>query len=239
MVPGFDIPISSLRSHAARLDVTANNIANLNTEGFKSSRADFATQGGDRGTTLAATPRDTSQGPLQFTGKPTDVAIEGNGFLSVRRSDGSLGFTRAGSLMLDGAGNLTLPNGGSIDPAIRIPSDAQSVSIAGDGTVSVAKSDGSVQTVGQINVTTFPNPAGLEAVGENLFRPTPASGPGNRTAPGTGSAGNLRVGTLEGSNVDLATEMVNLIVGERGFQAQLAVVKTQDEVQQTLLDLKR
>lgn len=239
MAPAFDIPLASLRAHQEFLDVAANNVANVNTDGFKASDAHRATGPGGRGTRTSATPRDHRQGPIRMTGKPLDIAVKGNGFFSVRRGDGSVAFTRTGAFFVDGDGNLVTAGGGLVDPPVRVPPNAQAVRVSENGTVTAILPGGETREVGQVLLTTFPNPAGLEALGGNLFRPTENSGGGNRTAPGVGGAGTLVSGGLEGSNVDLAEQMIHLIVGSRGFEAQTAVVRTEDEIQRTILDLKR
>lgn len=235
---GLHTGLSGIRANAGSLDQTANNLANVHTPGFQARRAELADGPGGQGAFQASTSRDTSPGPLLRSGRPFDLAIAGEGFFSVRRSDGSLGFTRGGSFQVDGEGRLATSSGDLVDPPIAIPPGATGVSISADGRVR-AEVGGAQVDVGRIEVTRFPNAGGLSSVGGNLLVPTPASGPGARSFPGEGGAGSLVSGALEGSNVDIAGEIVRLIVDERAVQVNVVSVRTQDEIIGTILDLKR
>jgi flagellar basal-body rod protein FlgG len=233
---GLSSGVLGIRANQASLDVGANNLANVNTPGFKASRANLEDGTGGRGTSFASTSRDGAQGPLLLTGAPFDLAIAGDGFFSVRRADGSLGFTRAGTFQVDGQGRLATPNGDLLDPPITLPAGATSAQVAADGRVTAQVNDATVEA-GRIELTRFPNAGGLEAVGGNLLVPTAASGPGTRFFPGRAS--RLVPGALEGSNVEIAAEIVAQIIHQRAVEANVASIRTQDEVLGTVIDLKR
>lgn len=235
---GLSSSVSGIRANADSLDFASNNLANVYTTGFKASHAGLTDGPGGQGASLASSSRDTGQGPVLLTGRAFDVAIEGEGFFSVRRPDGSLGFTRDGSFQVDGRGRVAAADGSLLDPAVTVPAGATDVRIDRDGRVT-ATVDGATQDAGRIAVTRFPNPGGLSAEGGNRFRPTAASGAGARSFPGEGGAGRLVPGALEGSTVDIATEIVHLMIGQRSVEANVAAVRTQDEMLGTVLDLKR
>lgn len=244
---------SGMEAQQTRLDVTANNIANVSTNGFKRSRAEFAdlvyqqlrpagavtgqgtaapsaTEVG-LGTRLVSTAREQSQGELHQTGGPLDVAIEGHGFLAIRLPNGDTGYTRNGALQLDSTGRLVTGEGYALASEITIPPEAQAVAIAPDGTVS-ATMPGETQPaeLGQIQIATFANPGGLAAQGANLFKETSASGTAVLGAPGEGDAGTLRQGMLEVSNVNVVQEMIDLISGQRAYEINARVIKAADEM---------
>ncbi len=244
---------SGMEAQQTKLDVTANNIANVSTNGFKKGRAEFAdlmyqqvrpsgapTGSGTQaptsteiglGTRLVATSRTLSQGELHQTGGPLDVAIEGHGYLPVTLPSGETAYTRNGALHMSVEGRLVTSDGYTLGGDITIPSEAQSVSIAADGTVS-ATIPGEAQPVelGQIQVAMFANPGGLEAQGGTLFRETSASGTAVVGAPGEGGAGVLRQGMLEVSNVNVVEEMIDLISGQRAYEINSRVIRAADEM---------
>lgn len=244
---------SGMEAQQTKLDVTANNIANVSTNGFKKGRAEFAdlmyqslrpggaaTGNGTTaptsteiglGTRLAATSRSLGQGELHQTGAPLDVAIEGNGYLPVTLPSGETGFTRNGALHMNSEGRLVTSDGFSIAGDITIPPDAQTVTIAADGTVS-AKIPNDTQAVelGKLQIATFANPGGLAAEGGTLFRETTASGTAVLGSPGEGGAGALRQGMLEVSNVNVVEEMIDLISGQRAYEINSRVIKAADEM---------
>ena len=244
---------SGMEAQQTRLDVTANNIANVSTPGFKKARAEFAdlmyqtlrTAGAPTGpgtqtptglevgmgVRVVDTQRMFSQGELRQSGNPLDVAIEGSGFYPVTLPSGELAYTRDGAFKLDAEGRLVNAEGYAIGGDISLPPDALSVSIAGDGTVSVTvPGDTAPVEVGQIELATFANPAGLAAMGHNLFRETPASGTAITSAPGESGAGTLMQGTLELSNVNVVEEMIDLISGQRAYEVNTRVIKAADEM---------
>jgi flagellar basal-body rod protein FlgG len=244
---------SGMEAQQTKLDVTANNIANVSTSGFKKSRAEFAdlmyqqvrpagapTGNGAAaptateiglGTRLVSTAREQSQGELHQTGNTLDVAIEGHGFLPVTLPSGQTGYTRNGALQMSSEGRLVTSDGYAIAGDITIPPDAQSVTIAADGTVSATiPTDAQPVELGKIQLATFANPAGLSAQGQTLFRETAASGAAVLGAPGEGGAGHLRQGMLEVSNVNVVEEMIDLISGQRAYEVNSRVIKAADEM---------
>ncbi len=244
---------SGMEAQQTRLDVTANNIANVSTNGFKKGRAEFAdliyqqlrpagapTGNGTTapsgtevglGTRLVSTAREQSQGELHQTGNPLDLAIEGHGFLPVTLPSGETAYTRNGAMQLSAEGRLVTSEGYAIGGEISVPPEAQSITIAVDGTVS-ARVPGEIQAIelGKIQLATFVNPAGLEAQGGTLFKETTASGAAVLGAPGEGGAGTLRQGMLEVSNVNVVTEMIDLITGQRAYEINSRVIKAADEM---------
>ncbi len=230
---GLHNAAGAIRAFNQGLDVTANNLANVNTTGFRSSSTNFATGPGGRGVEVGSIAETTSPGPVVFTGQSLDISINGDGYFSVRQNGGRLAFTRDGSFSIDGQGRIVTQNGDLLEPQITVPPDATGLSIGRDGTVSAQRADGTQTTLGQIQPVRFSNPAGLANVGDNLSVPTAASGPGIR------GNGEIQQGTMEGSNVDIAEQMINLIRDERAVQVNAAVFRTEDEILGTVLDLKR
>jgi flagellar basal-body rod protein FlgG len=243
---------SGMEAQQTRLDVTANNIANVSTNGFKKGRAEFAdlmyqelrpggapTGAGTTaptatevglGTRLVGTSRALGQGELHQTGGPLDVAIEGQGYLPVTMPSGETAYTRNGALHMASDGRLVTSEGYSVGD-ITIPPEAQSVSIGADGTVT-ARVPGETQPLelGQIQVAMFANPGGLAAQGGTLFRETTASGAAVLGAPGEGGAGAIRQGMLEVSNVNVVEEMIDLISGQRAYEINSRVIRAADEM---------
>ncbi|AVR87285.1 flagellar basal-body rod protein FlgG [Thauera aromatica] len=251
---------TGLESQQVKLDVIANNLANVSTNGFKRSRAVFEDllyqnlrqpgaqndvqnrlpSGMQVGTGVrpVATERLHTQGGLQHTGSSRDLAINGQGFFQVRLVDGSAAFTRDGSFQLDENGQMVTANGYPLEPAIFIPENALTVSIGEDGIVSVTQ-PGIIEAnqVGQITVSTFVNPSGLESVGGNLYRETATSGARNDTIPGLNGAGRLFQEYVEVSNVNVVEEMVNMIETQRAYEINSRAVKTSDEMLARLAQL--
>lgn len=274
--------ISGLRSHQTMLDVTGNNIANVNTSGYKSTRTTFQealTQvargatapnppaaGGTNpyqvglGTQVAGVDQNFGQGSMQTTGRPTDLALNGEGMFIVGDQNGNdLGYTRSGTFNFDSAGNLVTQTGEFVqgwnanppdpnatftetDPVEGINVDLTQYSdpqIGQDGTITARDPNGALFIVGKVAVSRFANPNGLQREGNGVATETQNSG-----APQIGFAGNngratMQSGMLEMSNVDLAQEFTNLIVAQRGFQANTRVITSSDEVLQELVNLKR
>ena len=251
--------ISGLDAHQDMLDVTANNIANVNTVGYKSSSTVFqdalsqtlASTGANPqqiglGVVLGGTNLNFGQGAPEQTGVPSNMMIAGNGFFAVVKNGQQL-YTRAGSCTLDSSGHLVTPDGAQVEDVTGAPLTMPgltngtyvSYSIGSDGTVTGVDAAGATAVLGQVGLATFANPNGLSKVGDTEFAPTPSSGAASLGAPGTGGRGTIAGGYVEGSNVDLAQELTGLIVAERGFQANSKVVTTSDEVLQTLVNLKQ
>lgn len=237
------------------MDVIANNLANVNTTGFKKSRADFqellyqnirtagssAAAGNEvptgiqvgLGSRTAAVQKVHTVGDLQQTGNDLDMAIEGAGFFQIALPTGETGYSRAGAFKKDGIGRLVTSDGYPLIPEIVVPENANKISIGEDGTVQ-AFLDGQ-QTgseIGNVEVALFSNPAGLTSMGRNLYLETPASGAALSGIPGELGAGTLAQGFLEGSNVNIMEEMVNMIAGQRAYEVNSKAIKTADEMLQ-------
>ncbi|WP_375494026.1 flagellar hook-basal body complex protein [uncultured Jatrophihabitans sp.] len=259
--------ISGLDAHQQMLDVTANNIANVNTTGYKSSSTVFedtlsqtlsgagataASTGGTNatqvglGVKLAATNLDFTQGASQPTGVPSNMLINNDGFFMVTKG-GTQMYTRAGAFELDESGHLVAPDGAEVegtdgkvlDLSALHSGDYVSYSIGQDGTISGIKRDSSTVSLGQVGLATFPNPEGLTKVGDSEFVASASSGAADVGAPGTGSRGTISSGYVEMSNVDLSKELTNLIIAQRGFQANSKVITTSDQILDTLVNLKQ
>ena len=237
------------------MDVISNNLANVNTTGFKHARADFqdlmsqelrpagatvadgvTTPTGlevGLGVKPAATETMFDQGTLQNTGNPMDVAIQGSGFFKVLLPDGTTGYSRDGSFKLDNQGKLVNSSGYAIQPEITIPANS-TVNIGEDGTVSVQQAGSAQQqVVGQITLTNFSNPAGLENIGGNNFVATAASGSPTDGTAGQNGYGTISQGMLEGSNVQIVQEMVNMITAQRAYETNSKAIQTADQMLQT------
>ena len=245
-----------------QIDVTSNNIANVNTIGFKKSRAEFADlmyqsmqyAGAATSTTTmsptgmdvglgvrpTATAKMFTQGNFQETGNDLDMVIAGNGFFSVQLPDGSTAYTRNGSFKMDGNGTVVSADGYPLTPQIVVPADATKVSIGVDGTVSVQQpGQTTLQQVGQIQTTSFVNPAGLHALGDNNYVNTSASGDPIQGTPGLNGLGQIKQGFVEMSNVQLVEEMTNLITGQRAYEANSKSITTSDEMLSIVNGLKK
>ncbi|ODT75546.1 MAG: flagellar basal-body rod protein FlgG, partial [Nitrosomonadales bacterium SCN 54-20] len=251
---------TGLDAQQTQMDVIANNLANVSTNGFKRSRAVFEdllyqtlrqpgaqssqqTQlpsGLQLGTGVrpVATEHVFTQGNLQQTGNSKDVAIQGQGFFQVLRPDGSTAYTRDGSFQTDFEGQLVTSSGYYVQPAITIPPNAQSITVGRDGVVSVTTQDSATPVqVGNLQLATFVNPAGLQSVGENLYVETASSGTPNVTNPGTDGAGLLNQGYVETSNVNVVEELVNMIQTQRAYEINSKSVQTSDQMLQRLTQL--
>ncbi|MCB5362818.1 flagellar basal-body rod protein FlgG [Pusillimonas sp. CC-YST705] len=261
MIRSLWIAKTGLETQQTSLDVISNNLANVNTAGFKRSRAVFEDllyqtmrQPGAQvgaanqlpsglqvgtGVRTVATERLHTQGNLRETGDSMDIAIDGKGFLQVEMPDGSFAYTRDGSLQVDQNGQLVTAGGYPIQPPINIPDNALEITIARDGTVSITQ-PGAVGTsvqVGQLQLSTFINPTGLQAIGENLFVETDASGVANFAQPGLDGAGLVRQKFVETSNVNVAEELVNMITAQRAYEMNSKAIQTSDQMLARLAQL--
>lgn len=260
MIRSLWISKTGLDAQQTQMDVISNNLANVSTSGFKRSRAVFEdllyqtlrqpgaqssqqTQlpsGLQLGTGVrpVATERIFTQGNLQQTSNNKDVAIQGAGFFQVLLPDGATAYTRDGSFQVDSQGQLVTSSGFVVQPALTIPANTESITVGRDGTISVTQS-GSVQPVqvGSLQLATFINPAGLQAMGENLYVETAASGNANTNTPGTNGAGLLSQGYVETSNVNVVEELVNMIQTQRAYEINSKAITTSDQMLQKLTQL--
>lgn len=254
---------SGMTAQQLNVDNIAHNLANANTAGFKMRRAQFQDllyqnmiQPGAQanaqsvvptglqlglGTRAASNEIVFTQGDFSQTSNPLDLVIQGKGFFQIRRVNGELAYTRAGMFHMNRDGNLVTSDGDLLDPQITLPQDAQSISIATDGTVSFTQpGQSATQIAGQIQLANFANPAGLNSVGRNLYTPTDASGdPIVGNPGGQEGLGSLLQGYIEQSNVSVVDEFVNLIVSQRAYEANSKVVKAADEMYQQMNNLTR
>jgi flagellar basal-body rod protein FlgG len=253
---------SGMIAQQANVDTVANNLANVSTTGFKKSRSDFqdlmyqtirqagSSSGPDSqlptgiqiglGVRQVATQKMYIQGSLQQTGNSLDMAIEGDGFFQITMPDGTLAYTRDGSFKKDSQGRVVTSEGYPLEPQITIPADATDVSISVDGIVSVTvPNQTATQEIGQLQIARFVNPAGLDSVGSNLLKETAASGAPVASNPGIDGAGALRQKYIEGSNVQVVDEMVNMIVAQRAYEINSKAITTTDSMLDTAANLKR
>ncbi|MBA4389343.1 MAG: flagellar basal-body rod protein FlgG [Syntrophus sp. (in: bacteria)] len=253
---------SGMNVQQVNLDVIANNIANVNTNGYKRSRADFQdlmyqtlrlqgakTDGGNTvptgvqiglGAMLSSVQKIFQQGDYQKTENELDIAIEGNGFLQVTLPSGEKAYTRAGALKSDAEGRIVTTDGYPIEPSLTIPARTLNVSIESDGSISAQiQGQTTPQQIGRLELAIFPNSAGLRAMGKNLFLQTDASGTATTGNPGQNGIGTMLQGYLEGSNVNIMQEMINLIVGQRAYEVNSKAIQAADEMLQMANSLRR
>ena len=262
MIRALYTAASGMNAQQANIDNIAHNLANVNTTGFKKSRVEFEdlvyqqtkAPGSATSTSLeapigletglgsrpVATARDFRGGNLRLTSSPFDLAIEGQGFFQISLPDGQTAYTRSGALHLSSEGLLVTAEGYAVEPQISIPPNATSVSIAKDGTVTAAiAGETATQQIGTIELATFQNPAGLNALGSYLFAVSSASGEPTTGVPGTEGLGTIAQGFLEESNVSVVEEMVNMILGQRAYEANSRVVRAADEMLAQVNNLSR
>jgi flagellar basal-body rod protein FlgG len=260
MIRSLWIAKTGLDAQQTQLDVISNNLANVNTSGFKRSRAVFedllyqtlrqpganSSQQTNLPTGLqigtgvrpVATERIFSQGNLQQTSNSLDVAINGQGFLQVQMPDGTTAYTRDGSLHLDNQGQIVTSSGYAVQPAITIPTNAQSITIGNDGIVTVTQpGQANATQVGTLQLANFINPAGLESKGENLYMETQASGSPTTSTPGNNGMGTISQGYVETSNVNVVEELVNMIQTQRAYEINSKAIQTSDQMLQRLSQL--
>ena len=261
MNPALRAAATGMMAQQTRTEVIANNLANVNTAGFKRSRAQFedllyqTIQGSQviggteaetlpaiqvgRGTRLAGVQRLHEQGPIEQTGRNLDVAVEGEGFFQVQLPNGELGYTRDGSLQISDQGVLVTSAGYAVQPPIRIPVDSSELTISNTGVVSVRRgTDLLPSEVGRIELARFANPSGLLNLGQNLLAPTTASGLPIVGFPNDEGMGRLQQGSLEGSNVQIVQEMVEMIAAQRAYEINSKSIKTADEMGQIANNIK-
>jgi flagellar basal-body rod protein FlgG len=253
---------TGMQAQQLNVEVIANNIANMNTTGFKRQRAEFedllyqsvekmGVSSSDANTIVptgvqvgagvksGSVYRITEQGNVTQSGNPYDLAIQGDGYFIVQLPDGRDAYTRAGNFSLNADGQIVTGEGYVVSPGISVPSDATSVSINRQGVVSAIPADGSTpQDVGAVEMARFVNPPGLDAIGDNLFLATAASGTATRGQPGSVGFGTLQQGYLETSNVNAVTEISDLITAQRAYEMNSKVITTTDQMLQTMTQLR-
>jgi flagellar basal-body rod protein FlgG len=257
MIRSLWIAKTGMEAQQTQLDTISHNLANVGTNGFKRGHVVFedliyqnlrqaGAASSDQtqlptglqvglGVRSVATSRNFSQGNLQQTSNNLDIAIKGNGFFQVQLPDGTTGYTRDGSLQVDGAGQLVTNNGYTVQPGITIPANAQSVTIAPDGTVNISLAgQATPQAIGQLSLASFVNPAGLDPKGQNLWGETAASGTPNAGAPGSNGLGTLQQGYVETSNVNVVEELVAMIATQRAYELNSKAIQTSDQMLQKL-----
>jgi flagellar basal-body rod protein FlgG len=248
---------AGMESQQLNLDVIANNLANVNTTGFKRSKIEFQdllydttrSPGAEQsngnqlptglqighGSRAVATSKVFTEGELTQTGESLDMAIQGDGFFQVTMPDGTLAYTRDGSFQTNATGQVVTASGYVLQPAITIPSGAQSITIGSDGTVSVLlPGQTAPSTVGTLQLADFVNEAGLQPYGQNLLLPSAASGTAQTANPGLSGMGTLQQGATESSNVDVVSEMVNMIETQRAYEMDSKAIQTTDQMLQNL-----
>lgn len=246
---------TGLDAQQTRMEVVSNNIANVSTTGFKRERAVFedllyqnisqvgasSTQDTQlpsgfsigTGVRVVATEKLHTQGNLTNTGNPLDMAVQGKGFFQILMPDGSLAYARDGSFQVNQDGQLVTSSGYQVQPAITVPEGAQSVTIGSDGTVSVLLPGSAAATqVGSLQLTNFINPAGLQAIGQNLLLESGASGAPQTGTPGLNGLGTLLQGSVESSNVNIAEELVNMIETQRAYEMNSKAIQSADQMLQ-------
>ncbi len=257
MIRSLWIAKTGMEGQQAKLDAISNNLANVGTNGYKrggvlfedlmyqtlrpagaavAEQAQLPTglQVG-LGVKVAASVRNFSQGSMQQTGNPLDVAIKGNGFFQVQMPDGTTAYTRDGAFQVDATGAMVTSSGYTLLPGITVPAGATSVNVAEDGTVTAyIGGQTAPQTLGQLQLASFINPAGLESKGGNLYGETVASGGPNAGAPGAAGLGTLQRGFVEGSNVNVVEELVSMIATQRAYELNSKAIQTSDQMLQKL-----
>lgn len=253
MMNSLWIAKTGMTAQQTQLDVISHNLANVSTTGFKRNNAVFedlvyqnlrqvGAQADEEnqlptglhlglGVNVVATSRKFTQGSLQQTENSLDVAIDGKGFLEITMPDGTTAYTRDGSFKLDSQGRVVTSGGLPVAPGLTVPADTKSISIAQDGTVSVTVAGNATpQQIGQLTMSSFINPAGLEPVGQNLFRESAASGAPQQGQPGTNGLGIIKQGFVENSNVNVVEELINMIQTQRAYDLNSKAVQTSDQM---------
>jgi flagellar basal-body rod protein FlgG len=261
MIKALNTAATGMQAQQTNLDVLSNNLANISTNGFKKSRAEFEdlmyqtskepgqasglnsiTPTGVQvglGVKTGAVQKDFSMGSSIVTKNPFDIQIEGSGFFQIQTADGQVGYTRDGAFKRDPGGRLIDRNGNILQPEITIPADAAGVDISSTGEVKIIQNlNDPPSVVGQIDIVNFVNPAGLRSIGKNLFVQTPASGQPVTARPGLQGTGFLAQGQVEGSNVNIAEEMVNMITAQRAYETNSKAIQAADQMLQTTNNLR-
>lgn len=260
MIRALSTAATGMEAQERQIDITANNLANVNTAGFKKQRAQFqdllyqtvrapgtsSAQGVQvptglqigNGVRTVSSQKLFTTGDFRQTGNQFDVAIEGDGFFQVTLPDGDIAFTRAGNFTISAEGQLVTADGYQLEPAVSIPPDAETVTVGADGTVSVVQAGQTAATeVGQIQLANFINPAGLQNMGRNFMRQSTASGEPQIGPPGVAGLGTLSQGFLEMSNVKVVEEMIGLIASQRAYEINSKVISAADEMMQNTANM--
>ncbi|MGC2062659.1 MAG: flagellar basal-body rod protein FlgG [Thermodesulfovibrionales bacterium] len=262
MIRSLFTAATGMEAQKLSIDVIANNLANVNTVGFKKSRADFqdliyqtikapgttSAEGSQipsgiqvgLGVKPVAVQKIFQQGDFVHTGNSLDFVIEGDGFFNILTPDGTVAYSRGGAFKLDSEGRIVTSDGYPLEPAITLPNNTLSTTVGSDGKVTVLQAGSTTPTeIGQIQVSRFINPGGLLAMGKNLFLPSGSSGEATTGNPGTEGRGTINQGFVEMSNVNVVEEMVNMIVSQRAYEVTSKTVQASDEMLQTTNNMKR
>ncbi len=255
MLRAFSTAATGMSAQQRMVDVTSHNLANINTSGFKRSQINFQDLLYDKmrqpgaevasgiispsgkeigsGVKVAGTVKVFSPGEPQNTGRKMDIAIQGDGFLQVSTPNGDLRYTRDGALQINADGQIVTGTGYIVEPSISVPRDAVSVDIGKDGTVNVTDQNGNTSSVGQLRLAKFINPSGLSSEGDNLLAETEASGSPTEGTAGERGFGTIQSGFLEKSNVEMITELVNLITAQRAYETNSRAIQAGDGMLRT------
>ncbi|NWF52957.1 MAG: flagellar basal-body rod protein FlgG [Nitrospirae bacterium] len=262
MLRSLYIAATGMEAQKLNIDVIANNLANVNTVGFKKSRADFqelfyqdlktpgatSAEGSEvpsgiqmgLGVRPIAVQKIFLQGDFANTGNSLDLVIEGDGFFQIMMPDGTIGYTRSGAFKLDSEGRIVNSDGYPLEPNITIPTDTLNITVGSDGKITVLQAGSSTPSeIGQIELARFINPGGLKSIGRNLFIPTASSGDPLLGTPGTEGFGTINQGFVELSNVNIVEEMVNMIISQRAYEVNSKAIQTSDEMLQIVNNLRR
>ena len=254
MIKALFTAATGMRAQQTRIDVIANNLANVNTTGFKKSQTNFEdllySNLGDAGTQkphslqigagsrLVSTNKVFAPGVLEETGRPLDMVITGNGFFQLQDISGATVYTRDGNFSIDSTGQVVNSQGLKLQPNITVPEGA-TLAVAGDGTLTAKVGDQPATQLGQLQLVNFPNPSGLESFGGNLYRETVASGAATTGTPGSDGFGSMVQGFLERSNVEVVSELVGLIVSQRAYETNSKAISSADEMLTTVNQIIR
>jgi flagellar basal-body rod protein FlgG len=260
MMRALSTAATGMQAQQLNVDTIANNLANVNTPSFKKvfvrfqdlMYQDLRPAGNParlgppselaigHGTRLAATERNFAQGSTEQTDNPLNLVIEGDGFFQIQRTDGSIGYSRDGSFFVSSEGSIVNSDGLYLEPQITLPEDIQKITITNDGVVQATFADSNApEDIGQIELARFLNPAGLESLGRNMFAPTLASGDPRVGTPGAAGYGTVLSGFLEGSNVEVVQEMVDLITAQRAYEINSRSIQTADQMLSAATQLVR
>ena len=236
-IDGIQAAVTGLKAAQKKQNQSAHNLANLSTPGYRPKRVDQASMAG-QGVQTTGTSFTGSVGGIAPTGNPLDLAINGGGFFTLDDGQGGRLYTRAGNFVINGQGQVTDQMGRSLMPAVQIPDEAASITVSATGQLQALSGDGAVLAEFQIQTASFANPGGLESMGGNAYLATDDSGPAVNNIPGQAGHGEIVSGALQTSGTDLAREMVDQIVNQRSFEANIRTIQTYDDMVGSVLDIK-